>query len=264
MADENILLYEQRDDVAWLTMNRPRVRNALSREHVAAIREGVERASAADEIRVIVLAGSDPVFCAGADVNQYREASEREQVMADGALLYDLLDYMLSSPKPIIARVQKAAFGGAVGLIAACDLAVAAEGTRFALSEARLGLVPAVISHAVLDSLGPRATRSIMLKPAPFDAEEALRLGLIHQIAPEDELHDVIDHWVSEIRAGAPGALADVKRLLRTMTHQRPSPEEQRSMILSLAGDRRADPEGQEGMRAFLEKRRPSWNPERE
>ena len=109
---------------ARVTLARPEVRNALSREHISAIRSAMERAASDDGARVIVLAGSDPVFCAGADINQYREVSERKQVMADGALLHDLLDEMLQCPLPIVARVQRAAFGGAMGLICASDVAV--------------------------------------------------------------------------------------------------------------------------------------------
>ena len=255
----DLVIYERRDEAAWLTMNRPEVRNALSREHITAIREAMERAAEDDGARAIVLAGADPVFCAGADVNQYREVSERRQVMDDGALLYDLLDDMMGCPLPIIARVQRAAFGGAMGLICASDIAVAAEGTRFSLSEARLGIVPAVISEAVLTALGPRNARQLMLRSEPFGTDEALKIGLIQEVVPAAELDDAVEEFASQLRAGAPGALADIKRLLHTLTHKNPTREARRLMILNLAADRRASEEGQEGLRSFLEKRKPDW-----
>ncbi len=262
MSDSPLLIYEQRDDVAWLTMNRPEVRNALSREHILAIRNGIGRASIDHGIRAIVLAGADPVFCAGADVNQYREASDRNIVLDDGGILYDTLDLMLRAPKPIIARVQKAAFGGAIGLIAASDLVVASDDTRFSLSEARLGLVPAVISQAILLALGPRNVRELMVRSEPFGVTDALRLNLIQRAAPLADIDNVIDQWMAEIRAGAPGALADSKILLHALTCAGMTASEQRELILNLAADRRASDEGQEGLAAFLEKRPPDWNPE--
>ena len=257
MAD--LVLYERRDDVVWLTMNRPEVRNALSREHITAIHRAMERAAAESGARAIVLAGSEPVFCAGADINQYREVSVRRQVMEDGAKLYDLLDYMMRCPLPIIARIQRAAFGGAMGLISASDFAIAVEGTRFSLSEARLGIVPAVISEAVLTSLGPRNARQLMLRSEPFGTEEALAIGLIQEVVPADGMDAAIEQVADQFRAGAPGALADIKLLLHTLTHKNPTRDGRRSMILSLAADRRASDEGQEGLRSFVEKRKPDW-----
>jgi methylglutaconyl-CoA hydratase len=255
----DLVFYERRGDVAWLTMNRPEVRNALSREHITAIRAGIEQASGDEGVRVLVLAGADPVFCAGADVNQYRQVADRRQVMSDGALLYDLCDEMMRCRLPIIARVQRAAFGGAVGLICASDFAIAAEGTRFSLSEARLGIVPAVISQAVLTSLGPRNARQLMLRSEPFNTDEALKVGLVQEVVPETQLDGAIEEVADQFRAGAPGALADIKSLLHALTHAAVSPAGRRAMILNLAADRRESAEGQEGLRSFIEKRKPAW-----
>jgi methylglutaconyl-CoA hydratase len=254
-----LVLYERRDDIAWLTMNRPEVRNALSREHITAIRTAIEQACSGEDMRAIVLAGADPVFCAGADVNQYREVADRRQVMGDGALLYDLCDYMTRCRLPIIARIQRAAFGGAIGLICASDYAIAAAGTRFSLSEARLGIVPAVISQAVLTSLGPRNARQLMLRSEPFNTDEALRVGLVQEVVLESDLDGAIEEIAGQLRAGAPGALADIKTLLHTLTHTNVTPEGRRAMILNLAADRRTSDEGQEGLRSFLAKRKPTW-----
>lgn len=255
-----LVLFEQQGDVARLTMNRPEVRNALSREHIAAIRESIEHATELEGIRAIVLAGSDPVFCAGADVNQYREVSERKHVQGDGARLMNLLDYMMHCELPIVARVQRAAFGGAMGLLCASDIVVAAEGTRFSLSEARLGIVPAVISHAVVTSLGPRHARQLMLRSEPFRAEEALAIGLVQDVVPEDELDAAVTQMVNQLRKGAPGSLTEIKRLIHSLTLGELSREEEREMILEMATERRTSDEGQEGLNAFLEKRPPAWD----
>ena len=257
-----VLLYEQQADVVRLTMNRPEVRNALGRELVTALRDGIERACADDEVRAIVLAGAGPVFCAGADVNEYRTVADRQQIIEEGGRLYDLLDYMARCEKPIIGRVQRAAFGGAVGIVAACDMVVAAVDTRFSLSEARLGIVPAVISQALITSLGPRNARQLTLRSEPFDAATAVRTGLIQVAVPERELDAIIAVWAAEIRAGAPGALAGAKALFHAMTHGDMTPEERRERIVELGAERRLSAEGQEGLGAFLEKRRPAWNPE--
>lgn len=262
MTENEILLDERRGDVVWLTMNRPEVRNALSRELVTAIHQAINRAAGDPDARAIVLAGAGPVFCAGADVNQYREANDRQVVMADGGLLYDLLEAMTVCRKPVIARVQKAAFGGAFGLLCGADLVLAADDARFSLSEPRLGLVPAVIGTAVVRAIGPRHARATMMLSEPFGVEQALRIDLIQEAAPEAELDNVIERWLSQIRAGAPGALGDAKRLISNVISPDLSGDEIRQRALEMAGDRRADPEGQEGMRAFIEKRRPNWNPE--
>ncbi len=262
MSDElggGILLYETRDGAAWLTMNRPEIRNALARELVAALAAGFERAFTDDAARAVVLAGAGTVFCAGADVNQYRVASDRDEVVADAARLYDLLERMATGPKPVIARVQKAAFGGAIGLLAAADLVVSAEGTRFSLSEARLGLVPAAIGPAFVRAVGPHHAKAHMLLAEPFGPEEALRIGMIHGVTPEAGLDDTVAGWLRQLGQNAPGSMRDTKRMVHDIAFGALTPDALRERCTSLAADRRADPEGQEGMNAFLEKRGPAW-----
>jgi methylglutaconyl-CoA hydratase len=258
MAND-ILLYEHRDGAAWLTMNRPEIRNALARELVVALRVAFERALDDDQARAIVLAGAGPVFCAGADVNQYVKADDRDEVLADATRLYDLLQTIDTCAKPVIARVQKAAFGGAIGLVAAADLVVAAEGTRFSLSEARLGLVPAAIGPSFVRAVGPHHAKQKMLLAEPFGPDEAMRIGLIHSISPESGLDSAVRDWLSQIRLNAPGSLRDVKALVRDIAFGSLDAEALRDRCTSLAADRRADPEGQEGLRAFLDKRSPAW-----
>jgi methylglutaconyl-CoA hydratase len=259
---DDILLYERRGDAIWLTMNRPAVRNALAAELVQALRDGLRQAASDDAARAIVVAGAGPVFCAGADVNQYRDAFERQRVLDEGGRLYDLLDEMQTCPKPVIARVQRAAFGGAIGLVAAADLVVASEGTRFSLSEARLGLVPAVIGPSVINAVGQRTARALMLLAEPFGPDEARSYGLIQRVVAESELDAAVEDWMQMIRANAPGALRDAKALVAGLSTSVLTHREERDRVVSLAANRRADPEGQEGLSAFLEKRRPAWYPE--
>ncbi len=259
MSDE-ILLYERRGDAIWLTMNRPDVRNALAAELVQAMRDGLRQAAEDTSTRAIVIAGAGRVFCAGADVNQYRDAFDRSSVIEEGGRLYDLLDDIQSCPKPVISRVQRAAFGGAIGVVAASDLVVADNEARFSLSEARLGLVPAVIGPSVINAVGPRTAKALMLLAEPFGANEAREYGLIQRVVAENELDAAIDDWLRMIKANAPGALRDAKSLVMGLTSSPLTRREQRDRVVALAADRRADPEGQEGLGAFLEKRRPSWN----
>lgn len=261
MADD-VLLYERRGDAIWLTMNRPEIRNALAAGLVQALRDGLARATDDQDARAIVLAGAGPVFCAGADVNQYLDAFDRERVLEEGGRLYDFLEEVQRCPKPVIARVQRAAFGGAIGLVCAADMVVAANDARFSLSEARLGLVPAVIGPSVVRALGPRQAQAVMLLAEPFGVDEALRIGLIQRAVPADKLDAAVDEWVAQIRANAPTAGADSKRLVADLSSGTLTPDERRTRCITLAADRRACSEGQEGLSAFLEKRRPAWNPE--
>ncbi len=149
-----------------------------------------------------------------------------------------------------------------MGLVAAADLVVASDDTRFSLSEARLGLVPAVIGKSVVRALGPRQARAVMLLAEPFSPDEALRIGLIQRVVPTEGLDAAVETWVRQIRSNAPGALRDSKTLVHEIAFGQLTDEEIRIRSASLAADRRADPEGQEGMNAFLKKRRAIWNSE--
>lgn len=256
-----MLLYERRGDAVWLILNRPEVRNALARELVQALHAGVEQAGADPSARAIVLAGAGPVFCAGADLSQYSVAADRAEVEADANRLYDLLEALVAAPKPVIARVQRAAYAGAFGLLCAADLVVASEDARFSLSEARLGLVAATIGPVVVRALGARNAKALMLLAEPFGAEEALRFGLVQRVVPTEELDAAVDAWLAQIRAGAPGAIADTKAYVNEIAWGGLSLKAMRALAIETIADRRMSAEGQEGMRAFLEKRRPAWNP---
>jgi methylglutaconyl-CoA hydratase len=173
--------------------------------------------------------------------------------------LIGLLGAIAGCPLPVVAAVHGAAYGGGLGLVCAADLAIAASGTQFSLSETRLGLVPAVIGPYVVAALGPREARARMMLAAPFGVEDALRIGLIHRTTTADGLATAVDETIADLLQSPPGALAAAKGLVRTVVNR--TPDETRDQMGALLAERRASDEGQEGMAAFLEKRRPSWVP---
>jgi methylglutaconyl-CoA hydratase len=237
-------------------MNRPARRNALSRGLVAALHRAVQEAAAIDGVRVVVLGGEGPAFCAGADIGEFASSTEDGLARSDAEGIVGLLGAMASSPLPIVAKVHGAAFGGALGLICAADIVVAADDARFALSEARLGLVAAVIAPYVYAALGNREARARILRAAPFDAETALRIGLVHEVAPAGDLDAAVEAVVADLLRGAPGALATIKRLPEILGK---SPTVIRNATVDLLAERLASEEGREGLAAFLEKRSPAW-----
>jgi len=245
--------------VLRLTLSRPDKRNALSRSLVTALHDAFRSLDGDSGTRVVVLAGDGPAFCAGGDIGEFVDAAGSGLAMADAAGIADLLGEMTRCPAPIVTRIHGAAYGGGVGLVCAADVAIAAEGSRFSLSEARLGLVPAVISPWVFASLGSRQGRSLMLEAAPFGTETALRCGLVHHCVPEVALDDAVEKVVKNLLQGAPGALAAIKRLPATIDGF--DPDAHRAATTAILAERLASDEGQEGLRAFLEKRPPRWTP---
>jgi methylglutaconyl-CoA hydratase len=252
------LLIEQRGAARWLTLHRPERRNALSRALVRALHNALVTAANDERCRCIVLAGAGPVFCAGADLNEFREVDDPALLASDGEMLARTLEALSVSPKPVIARVQGAALGGGVGLVAAVDFAIAVPEARFTLSEVRLGLTPAVISPYVVRALGRRRTQAFMLASTPLDAPQALAQGLLTAIVESERLDEAIDALVLNLTQAAPGALADVKTLLRDIDGLPLA--EAREVTVRALGERRSSAEGQEGMSAFLEKRKPAWS----
>lgn len=245
--------------VAHVVLARPEVRNAIDAALVRELREAVGAASAREEIRVIVLAGRGAVFCAGADLAWMKASARftREENLAEAAELAELFDTVDRSPKAVVACVQGAAFGGGAGLVSVADVAVADADARFAFSEVRLGLVPAVISPYVVRRIGVSAARELFLTGERFGAERALALGLVHAVVRLDELDDAVDARVRQLLQAAPGAIAAAKALVRGVAG-RPV-ESVRQLTIEAIAERRVSPEGQEGLAAFLEKRKPRW-----
>jgi len=242
-----------------LTLSRPEVHNALNAELIDALGAAV-RSNAADHgIRYIVLEGEGPSFCAGADLGWLRASLEatRAQNEADAGRLVDTLDAIVRCPKPVIARVHGAALAGGMGLVAACDLAVAGPGALFGLTEVRLGLVPAMIFPYLLRKVAAHSLRWAAITGERFGPQHARDMGLVNEVA--EDIDRVIAHWADSLVAAAPHAQARVKGMFDTLPGM--TWDSARAYTVALIAEVRAGPEGQEGMRAFLEKRRPSWRP---
>jgi methylglutaconyl-CoA hydratase len=248
--------------IVTLTLDRPEAKNALSVALVASLTEALESIAGDATVRAVVLTGAGEVFCAGADIGEMRAAGAAppEQNEADSRRFARMLECIERQPQPTVALVNGAAFGGAVGLIAACDVALATAGARFALSEVRLGLVPAMISPYVIRSIGTREARRWFLTGEAMDARTALRIGLVHEMADAGALGAAADRILDALRAGAPGAQAEIKRLVRHATGRSDAGDE--AMLADTArwiARVRAGAEAREGLTAFLERRKPSW-----
>jgi len=245
--------------VARIWLNRPDVRNAFDGLMVTELRKTLFDLRTADAVRVIVLGGRGAAFSAGADLAWMKAMAgfSREENLREAQALADLFFTVYNSPKPVVARVHGAALGGGAGLVAVCDIAVAADTTVFAFSEAKLGIVPAVISPYVIAKIGVSAARELFLTAARFDAGRAKEIGLVHAVVPEARLDDAIDSYLRDILSCAPSALAVGKRLIREVQGRRP--DEVIGLTTATIAEQRTSADGQEGMQAFLEKRKPRW-----
>lgn len=247
--------------VARLRMNRPELHNAFDAMLIAALTGALEGLAHDDEIRLVVLEGDGPSFSAGADLNWMRGmASASEAENRDDALaLARLMRTLDELPKPTIARVHGAAFGGGVGLVACCDIAIATPEAKFGLTESKLGLLPAVISPYVIAAIGPRQARRWFATGELFDAATALQIGLLHGVVPASELDAAVDRQIALILKAGPRACAQAKALVR-----RVAGETDRDRLdadnASLIAQLRVSPEGQEGLSAFLDKRKAHWS----
>jgi methylglutaconyl-CoA hydratase len=258
-----VLATTRRDDqpgVLRITLTRAHVRNAFDEEVIAALTAIARDAPKDPTLRAIVLAGEGAVFCAGADLGWMMKAIAytRQDNLRDAEDLARMLELLDSLPVPLITRVQGAALGGGVGLVAVSDIAIAADTAVFAFSEARLGIVPAVISPYAVAKIGPSAARELFLTASRFSAARAYELGLVHKVVPEGQLDATVDDYIRNILACAPTAQAVAKQLIREIHGRRP--DEVIGVTTSRIADQRVSQEGQEGMRAFLEKRKPGWS----
>jgi methylglutaconyl-CoA hydratase len=247
--------------VARVWLNRPDVRNAFDGLMVTELRRILFDLRTVDSVRVIVLGGRGPSFCAGADLEwmQAMAGFSRDENLREAQALADLFFTVYESPKPIVARVHGAALGGGCGLVAASDIPVASLGTAFGFTEVRLGIVPAVISPYVISKIGESAARELFLTGERFEAVRAQEVGLIRAAVPEEDLDAVVERNVAELLKAGPRALAEAKALIREVAWRRVE-DVQRYTVERIA-ELRISAEGQEGMRAFLEKRKPYWVP---
>jgi len=242
--------------IARLTLNRPEVHNAFNAQTISELRQALASLAADEAVRILVLRGAGKHFCAGGDLNwmkSQKEASLQEN-LADSGRLADLLDELNSFPKPTIAEVQGAAFGGALGLISCCDMVVASDDARFCLSEVKLGLSPATISPYVIAAMGARQARRYFLTAELINAEKAYEIGLIHKIVSRETLSDVTAGWIKHLLNNGPQAITATKQLIRDVSNK-PVDDEVKKYTSELIARLRVSDEGQEGLTAFFEKR---------
>lgn len=245
--------------IATITLNRPERHNAFDDRLLRELHAAIRAYRDDDQVRVVVLAAAGRSFCAGADLTwmQRTAACSEEENYRDALAMAEFFAELATLPKPTLAAVQGVAFGGGVGLVAACDIAIATESARFALSEVKIGLVPAVISPYLIRAIGERQTRRFGLTGEPFTAREARDVGLVHTVVAAEELAAEIERICTLLLANGPAAMAAVKsRLLATSAEIL---REQKRDTARCIAEIRGSAEGREGVAAFLEKRKPLW-----
>ncbi|HEY7863309.1 MAG TPA: enoyl-CoA hydratase-related protein [Thermoanaerobaculia bacterium] len=245
--------------VARVAIARPETRNAFDEDLIRELTEAFLDLGVAEGLRVVVLSGDGTHFCAGADAAWMRQAGSlsREENEASAERMARMMRAIDACPRPVVALVHGAAIGGGVGLTAAADIAIAAEGTVFSLAEVKLGIIPAVISPYVLRAIGPRQARDLFLTGERFDARDAHRLGLVHAVVPAGELEEAGRRKVASLLSSGPQAVEAAKRLIDQVAYM--TPEEAMPATVRAISERRASDEAREGLSAFLEKRKPPW-----
>ncbi len=253
------------NQIATVTLDRPDLHNAFNEVVMRELTDSFDALGRDDSVRAIVLRATGRSFCAGADVNWMKRMVDYsfEENVADSNVFAQMLRTIRDCPKPSIARVHGACIGGGVGLVAACDMSVAIEKAKFSLSEVKLGIVPAMISPFVMEKLGPGTTRRLALTAERFDGVEAMRVGLVSQaVATEAELDDWVAGKCEQIKGNGPLALVNCKEILTEVGAM--MWDELQQKTAERISRVRVSPEGQEGLKAFLEKRKPNWVTEKE
>src|SRR5262245_23206844 len=256
-----MLKLDKKDGVARVTLDRPDLRNAFDDALISALTKTFQQIAVDDTVRVMVLAGNGPAFCAGADLNWMKRMAKYgyAENLADAKALAEMLAALDRLPIPTIARVHGPVFAGGTGLVAACDIAVGTPEAKFCLSEAKLGLSPATISPYVIRAMGERNARRYFLTAEVFDAAEALRIGMLSLLVPQGELDASVDALADHLLAGGPEAHAKIKLLIRAVAG-RPVDDALAADTAKRIAEIRVSPEGKEGIASFLEKRKPAWS----
>jgi methylglutaconyl-CoA hydratase len=241
--------------VARVTLARPDVRNAFNSDVIRELHAIFTRLSGDAAVRAVVLAGEGKVFCGGADINWMRASLELsfDQNVADAERMSDMYRAIDRCTKPVIARVHGAALGGGAGLAAVCDVAIASDDTLFGFTETKLGIIPAVISPFVLSKIGVSNARALFLTGERFSAERARSIGLVHEVVAVADLDAAVERVLGELRTAGPSAVAAAKQLIPDVTEA--SYHESKTLTAQAIAKQRVTPEGQEGLRAFLERR---------
>ena len=255
----NLVLIERNGPLATVILNRPEVHNAFNAQLIAELHTACTALRSETGLRAVVLRGAGASFCAGADLHWMRESLDytHAENLADAARLDAMFEALNELPVAVIGRVHGAALGGGVGLAACCDVVVAAEEASFGFTEARLGLLPAVIARYVMPKIGPGHARALFVTARRFSAQQALALGLAHEVTPAAELDAAVERVIEAVLACGPRAVASSKALVSAVATLPPA--EAREYVIGAIAAARTGAEGQEGLRAFLEKRRPAW-----
>ncbi len=247
------------ESIATITLNRPAVRNAFDAALIADLTVAVRDLGARDDLRALVLRGAGPSFCAGADLRWMRASMEWDVAtnQRDALALATLFETIATCPLAVIGAVHGAALGGGAGLVATCDLVIAAAGTTFGFTEVRLGLIPATIAPYVVARIGPGQTRALFVTGQRFDAERALAIGLVHQVVPPSDLDAALATTLAALRASGPRAIREAKALVTLVAGH--GSAEVMTQTAAIIARIRTSPEAREGVGAFLEKRTPVW-----
>ncbi len=261
MNNYTTILVKQENGVVTIILNRPEVRNAMNDLMIGELTTAFEEAGKQNDIRLVILRGNGKSFCAGADLNYMKSIAKYgfEENEKDAQKLAALFKMVYDCPVPTLAVVHGAAFGGANGLLAACDIVVSEENSTFAFSEVKLGIAPATIAPFVMKRIGETGAKELMMTGRRFKAPEAEKWHLVNQVATEDELDEVVERYIKEFMSSAPGAVKATEELIKKVSD---SGEISKELIDYTAGkiaELRASDEGQEGMAAFLEKRKANW-----
>ncbi|WP_439113089.1 enoyl-CoA hydratase/isomerase family protein [Hydrogenophaga sp.] len=249
------------DRIARITLSRPEVRNAFNDEVIQQLKAAFETVGARDDVRAVVLAAVGPAFCAGADLNWMRRMADytRDENIADAGQLAAMLQAIYACPKPTIAAVQGDVFAGGMGLVAACDMAVSVDSATYCLSEVKLGLIPATISPYVIRAMGARAAHRYFLTAERFSAQEAHRIGFVHELVDSAEaLSTKTDELAQALCSASPAAVRACKKLVQDVA-ERSIDEALIAATVDGIADIRASNEGREGVQSFLQKRKPGW-----
>ncbi len=260
MTDPSVITAVTGNGLATVTLNRPGVHNAFDDELMSRLNGELQRLEKDSTVGVVVLAARGKSFCAGADLNWMKRTADFTEAenLADAEAVAGLMNVLHGLSKPTIARVQGAAFGGGVGLVACCDIAIASDAALFSLSEVRLGLVPAMISPYVIAAIGQRQARRYMLSAERFDANEAMRIGLVHAVVAAADLDQAVADMAGALLENGPRAMAEVKDLIGSVAGRPMDNGLARETAATIARVRVSE-EGREGVAAFLGKRKPDW-----
>ena len=256
--EENILVATDNRGICTLTLNRPEVRNAFDDDTIENLSIQLQFAADDDYVRAVVITGAGTSFSSGADINWMRSMIQYDHTRnsMDAMKMAQMLNKLYTMPKPTIARVNGPAFGGALGLIACCDIAIASKTSYFAFTEVKLGIIPAVVSPYIVSAIGDRNAKRLFLTGQQFSAQSASLMGLVHKVVDPDELEDALSYELNMLLRGGPSAQQECKRLLQKLAGISDDISEYTAELIAQT---RISEEGQEGFLAFLEKRKPEW-----